>query len=213
MEQLVNTIIDYLLPKNDIFLYIFLFLSSIIENLFPPIPGDTITVFGAFLVGIGRLNYALVFLFTTAGSVVGFMILAILGRFISREFFIKRNYKFFSAASIVSAEAWFERYGFWVVLANRFLPGIRSVVSLVSGITKLRLLHVFFLSLASAAIWNLLWIQVGFVLGNNWQTVRNKIAYIFAQYNIAACIVIVVAAAGFIGYRFFKRRKCAPDKN
>ena len=213
MEQLVNTIIDYLLPKNDMFLYIFLFLSSIIENLFPPIPGDTITVFGAFLVGTGRLDYVLVFLVTTAGSVAGFMILAILGRLISREFFIKRNYKFFSAASIVSAEAWFERYGFWVILINRFLPGIRSVVSIVSGITKLKLFHVFFLSLASAAVWNLIWIQVGFVLGNNWQTVRSKIAYIFGQYNIAACIVIVVMAGGFIGYRYFRRKKCAPDKN
>ncbi len=212
MEQLLNSIIDFLLPKNDIFLYVFLFLSSIIENLFPPIPGDTITVFGAFLVGTGRLNYALVFLVTTAGSVAGFMILALIGRFIGREFLIERNYKFFSAASIVSAETWFERYGPWVVLANRFLPGIRSVVSIVSGITRLKLVNVFLLSLGSAALWNLIWIQVGYVLGNNWHMVRSRISHIFGKYNLVASIIVVLLVAGFIGYRYFRRKKCAPDK-
>jgi membrane protein DedA with SNARE-associated domain len=136
MEEFFNHIIDFLLPRNDIFLYIFLFLSSVVENLVPPIPGDTITVFGAFLVGTGRLNYFFVFLSTTAGSVTGFMFLVFLGRVINREFFIKRNFKFFSTESIISAERWFERYGYLVVLANRFFPGIRSVISLVSGITR-----------------------------------------------------------------------------
>ncbi|HNU73176.1 MAG TPA: nickel pincer cofactor biosynthesis protein LarC, partial [Thermodesulfobacteriota bacterium] len=67
MDLLFQRIIDYLLPKNDLFLYIFLFGSSVLENLIPPIPGDTITVFGAFLVGVGRLNYWYVFIACTAG--------------------------------------------------------------------------------------------------------------------------------------------------
>ena len=53
MEQLVNDIIEFLLPRNELFLYVFLFFSSVIENLFPPVPGDTITIFGAFMVGTG----------------------------------------------------------------------------------------------------------------------------------------------------------------
>ena len=69
MEQFINDIISFLLPKNDLFLYVFLFFSAIIENLFPPIPGDTITVFGAFLVGTGRLSYFFVYLATTAADI------------------------------------------------------------------------------------------------------------------------------------------------
>jgi len=69
MTDFINDIIQFLLPHNDIYLYIFLFLSAVVENLFPPIPGDTITAFGAFLVGTGRLDFLLVYTSTTLGSV------------------------------------------------------------------------------------------------------------------------------------------------
>ncbi|HNW29473.1 MAG TPA: DedA family protein [Spirochaetota bacterium] len=206
MEQIVNDIITFLLPKNDLFLYLFLFISAIIENLFPPIPGDTITIFGAFLVGTGRLSYMLVYAATTTGSVIGFMLLVMVGRILEREFFMNKNYRFFSAESIVAAERWFERYGYFVVLANRFLPGIRSVISLVSGITRLNLIKVVLLTLVSASVWNLIWIQVGFVLGNNWQMVREKAGILIERYNIAMGIIIALAVVCFIIYKKVKKR-------
>lgn len=213
MEQLINDIITFLLPKNDLLLYGFLFFSAVIENLIPPIPGDTITIFGAFLVGTGRLSYILVYIATTTGSVIGFMLLVMLGRFLEREFFMKKNYRFFSAESIVSAERWFERYGYFVVLANRFLPGIRSVISLVSGITRLNLLKVFLLSLASASVWNLLWIHTGFILGNNWQVVREKAGMLIERYNLIMGIIIALAALCFITYKQIKKRGEKKDNN
>jgi membrane protein DedA with SNARE-associated domain len=210
MEQMVNDIIEFLLPRNDLFLYGFLFISSVVENLFPPIPGDTITAFGAFMVGTGRLGYLPVYLATTAGSVFGFMLLVLVGRFLEREFFMKKNYRFFSAESIVSAEQWFGRYGYFVVLVNRFLPGIRSVISLVSGITRLNLWFVLLLATVSASVWNLIWIQVGFLLGNNWQTVKEQAGLILKRYNIAAAIVIALIISGFIIYRIIGNRHKMP---
>jgi membrane protein DedA with SNARE-associated domain len=210
MERIINDIIEFLLPRNDLFLYGFLFASSVVENLFPPIPGDTITAFGAFMVGTGRLGYLPVFLATTAGSVTGFMLLVLVGRYLEREFFMKKNYRFFSAESIVSAERWFTRYGYFVVLANRFLPGIRSVISLVSGITRLNLWYVLLLAVASASVWNLIWIQVGFLLGNNWQTVKEQAGIIVQRYNIAAGIAIALAITGYVIYRTISRRAKSP---
>jgi membrane protein DedA with SNARE-associated domain len=206
MEQMLNDIIAFLLPRNDLFLYGFLFASAVIENLFPPIPGDTITAFGAFMVGTGRLGYLTVYLVTTAGSVCGFMLLVLVGRLLEREFFMKKNYRFFSAESIVSAEKWFSRYGYFVVLANRFLPGIRSVISLVSGLSRLNLLYVLLLATVSASIWNLIWIQVGFLMGNNWETVKEQAGTIIQRYNIAAGIVMALIIAGYFIFRAFRGR-------
>ncbi len=207
MEDLLQQIIDFLLPQNDAFLYIFLFLSAIVENLFPPIPGDTITAFGAFLVGQKRLNYWGVYACTTIGSVFGFMALYAVGRVLEREFFMKKNYRFFSAESILAAEEWFRRRGLLVVLANRFLPGVRSVISVVSGISRLNAVKVFSLSLASAAVWNLIWIQVGFTLGKEWSAVKAALANILEKYNIAAGIALVVIAVVYFIYKRVKRSK------
>ncbi len=205
MEDLITEIIEYLLPTHDAFLYIFLFLSAVIENLFPPIPGDTITAFGAFLVGSGRLDYLLVYLSTTLGSVVGFMILFLLGKYLGKQFFVDRDYKYFSAQKIITAEKWFSKYGYLVVLVNRFFPGVRSVISLVSGITMLNTVKVLIFSIISASIWNLVWIHAGYLLGGNWDTVKEKIGNLLRGYNLIALIIMVLFLIGFIV--FMKSKK------
>ncbi len=204
MEDILDKLLEILLPQSDLFLYIFLFLSAIVENLFPPIPGDTITAFGAFLVGTGRLNYALVFISTSAGSVIGFMLLFYLGRYLEREFFLQKDYKYFSVQSIIAAEKWFDKYGFLVILGNRFLPGVRSVISIVSGISNLSPIKVFSLALISSAVWNFIWIQAGFMLGNNWDVVKKNFAAILSKYNLIAGVIIVAAITAYVSWRIWK---------
>jgi membrane protein DedA with SNARE-associated domain len=206
MEKFLNDVIQYLLPTKDIFLYIFLFFSSIIENLFPPVPGDTITAFGAFLVGIKRLNYFWVYLSTTLGSTIGFMLLFLLGKFFGRKFFDEKNYKHFSAEKIQKTENWIKKFGYWIIVSNRFFPGIRSVISLVSGISKLNTYLVLLYSLISASVWNFIWIETGYLLGNNWEIVKEKYSRLMWTYNITAAIIAAVIIILFIFFRLYKNK-------
>jgi membrane protein DedA with SNARE-associated domain len=59
--------------------YIILMISAFVENVFPPIPGDTVTVIGAYLVSTGRLGFWGVYVSTTVGSVIGFFTMYLLG--------------------------------------------------------------------------------------------------------------------------------------
>jgi len=68
---------------------------------FPPIPGDTITAFGAFLVATERLSFFGVYLSTTLGSLFGFMFLFWIGSLLGRRFFIEKDYRFFRAKDII----------------------------------------------------------------------------------------------------------------
>lgn len=206
MTDMFTHLAQFLLGHNNFFMYLFLFISAVLENLIPPIPGDTITALGAFLVGTGRLSYIPVFLATTAGSVMGFMLLFFLGRYLEKQFFLERDYRYFSKESILKAEKWFSRWGYWIVLANRFFPGIRSVISLVSGISMLNPLRVALLSLVSAFLWNGIWIQAGFMLGNNWETVKLTMERLLRNYNIAAGIMIIGAVAVFMVVKRFSRK-------
>ena len=205
MFEIFDTIIEKFLNAPAEVLYLFLFISAVVENLFPPIPGDTITALGAFLVGQGKLDFTIVFALTTLGSTAGFFILYGFGWFLGKEFFIQKDYRFFPAKSISHGEHWFSRYGYFVVLANRFLPGIRSVISLVAGASMLRPLRVFFFALISAAVWNFIWIQAGYSLGNNWGDVRNKVEELLEKYNTAAAVVLVIITICWISYTFYKK--------
>ena len=206
MEAALNTCIANL-PHNELVLYLILFASAVLENLFPPVPGDTITVIGAFFVGKGILSFPIVYAVTTFGSTCGFMILFYIGYFLEREFFMKKDFKFFSAKSLVSAEKWFEKYGYYVVLGNRFIPGLRSVVSIAAGITVLRPRRIFLFALISAAVWNFIWIYAGYSLGNNWEQVREKFTMIIGSYNIAAVSIMLAVIAGYIAVKKLKGRK------
>ncbi len=75
--------------------YLILCVCACIENLVPPIPGDTVTLFGGYLTGIGRLNMFGVVLSTTVGSFAGFMMMFFLGRLLGRKFFLDRDVLFF----------------------------------------------------------------------------------------------------------------------
>lgn len=206
MFEFINSLIEKVLNAPAEILYLFLFLSSVVENLFPPIPGDTITALGAFLVGQGKLDFTFVYVITTLGSTVGFLILYGFGWFLGKEFFIEKDFRFFPAKSISHGEHWFSRFGYFVVLANRFLPGIRSVISLVAGASMLRPFKVCLYALASAAVWNFIWIQAGYRLGNNWAEVRRSVEELLRKYNTAAAAALALVIITWIIYRIYKNR-------
>jgi len=210
MESIIEYILQILTEMHDVWLYTFLFFSAVVENLFPPIPGDTITVFGAFLVGTGRLNFFIVLTVTTLGSAAGFLLLYMFGAFLEREFFIEKDYRFFSAKSIIAAEEWFRKYGYYVVAGNRFLPGIRSVISIASGISGLSPLKVFLYCNISALVWNFIWIYTGYTLGNNWEHVRDKFMSIAGSYNTVAAIILVIAVS-FFAVKKIRESRNKPD--
>ena len=77
MNQLnyLDKFIESLNILPDFLIYLALGISAFVENICPPIPGDTITVFGAFLVGTKRLHFFGVYLSSTLGSLFGFLFL------------------------------------------------------------------------------------------------------------------------------------------
>jgi len=179
-------------------IYLLLGASAFVENVFPPIPGDTITAFGAFLVGTERLDFFGVYLSTVVGSLIGFMFLFWVGGLLGRRFFLERDYWFFKARDIIKAEAWFKKYGYLLILLNRFFPGVRSVISIAGGILGLKTKRVILLALISCSIWNLIWIFFGYMLGSNWDVARDQMAYIMGRYNIAVGVLFGVVVLFFV---------------
>ena len=202
----LDRLLDFISSLPDSLIYISLGLSAFIENIFPPIPGDTVTAFGAFLVGAKRLHFLGVYISTTVGSLAGFMFLFWVGRLLGRRFFIERDYWYFKAQDIVRAEEWFRRFGYVLVLLNRFFPGIRSVISIAGGISGLRVLGVALLALISCTLWNLIWIAFGYMLGSNWETVRERMSQIMARYNLAIAALFCAVALIFILKWWFKKK-------
>jgi membrane protein DedA with SNARE-associated domain len=199
--------LNYLETLPDSLIYLFLGLSAFVENLFPPIPGDTITAFGALLVGIGGLNFFGVYFSTTLGSLLGFLCLFRIGGYLGRHFFIKNNFRFFKREDILKAEDWFLKYGYFLIAFNRFLPGIRSAIAVVGGILHLKGIRVTLLALLSCAVWNLIWILLGFGLGSNWEIIEARLSALRTTYYVTLLIVFGLFLVFFIVWKWTRKRK------
>ena len=204
--MVIDKFLNELRSLPDTLIYFFLALSAFVENLVPPIPGDTITAFGAFLVGVGKLSFGGLYISTTLGSSLGFLTLFWLGGFLGRHFFIERDFRFLQAKDIIRAEEWFGRYGYFLILFNRFVPGVRSVISIAAGLSRFRTLPVAFLSLLSCAAWNLIWIFMGRTLGTHWETVEKKMGDFLVRYNVAMVVLVVLVVLFLIFRKRFRRK-------
>jgi len=182
--------------------YVILFISAIIENIFPPLPGDTVILVGAYLVGRGLLSFWGVYISTTLGSVVGFMGIYGLAYWVERKIIEKYQPRWITRTHIDQVENWFRKYGYGVILLNRFLSGVRSVISLVAGLSKMKPLAVFSLSLISCAIWNGVLIYLGSIVGKNW----GKIIELLKVYNRVVLLVVILAIVIWLLYRFIRKR-------
>jgi membrane protein DedA with SNARE-associated domain len=198
----VEAIIGALKTLPPLGVYAALFATTYIENLFPPSPSDVVMLFIATLVGIGTVDLVPTLLMATAGSVTGFLTAFLLGRRFGRSLATSNRFPFLSRSAIEKVEGWFERYGYGVIVANRFLAGTRAVISFFAGMSELRIVKTTLLCTVSALVWNTLVVGMGAYFGENWE----KGAELLRQYGVIV-MSLIVAVALFLLIRWIYRRK------
>ncbi len=169
--------------------YVTLFFFAFVENVFPPSPSDLVVVIGGSLVSTGVISFIPTLLLTTIGSVAGFMILFYIGSTVDRKVVHSGRYKYIPVDAIEKVELWFKKYGYYVIIANRFMPGTRSVISFFAGMSSLNVKKTLLLATISALVWNTIIIYLGYIFGNNVSVVDK---YLSTYSNIAIAITVVV---------------------
>jgi membrane protein DedA with SNARE-associated domain len=188
-----------------IWIYITLFFFAFIENVFPPSPSDLVIVIGGTLVGTGDLNFILTLLFATIGSITGFMLMFYIGSTVDKKLIHARRFKYIPVNSIDRVETWFRKYGYFIIVANRFMPGTRAVISFFAGISNLDPKRTTTLCFVSALLWNTIMLYLGFIFGDN----VTKVDEYLTTYRNIVIVVTIIVILFFIVRLFFRKRKSA----
>lgn len=183
--------------------YLGLMLLLIVENLFPPIPSEVVLPLAGFFVGRGEFSFMGALAASTLGSVIGALILYVMGRWGGRPLVLRYG-KWLRVTSkeLDRADAWFDRYGDMVVLFARIIPLARSVVSIPAGTTRMPVIRFTILTTIGSAVWNLLLIGGGYILGANWE----RISEIAGAYSDIVLIGGAIAAALYLLLRHYRNR-------
>ena len=204
---------DSLIIAEDIISYIensglwtalaFLFFTAMIEYVFPPFPGDTVTLFGAFLAGTGIFPLFPIFLSIFLGSLLGTLMIYIAGQKLGRPYFQKKNFRFFPVGHLRILHDWYERWGAWPIAINRFIPAYRSLFILAAGIAEMNVWKVMLFSSVSILLWNGIIMYVGWQIGSNW----DYLLEIFKVYTIAVIIAITTLILVYLLVRKYRKKK------
>lgn len=187
--------------------YLGVFLLIAIENIFPPIPSEVILTFGGFMTTITSLNVWGVIIAATLGSVTGAVILYSLGRILN----VDRLEALFAGPAgrtlrlktedVRTAEKWFRKYGNKTVFFCRFIPIVRSLISVPAGMAKMNITVFLALTTVGTFIWNLVLVYLGRAAGQAWE----KIAGYFDTYSTVALVIFILIALIIVAM-FIKRR-------
>lgn len=188
--------------------YFGLVLVMIIENLIPPIPSEFVLPFAGFLVQDGRMNLALVLLFTTFGAFVGTTAFYWLGRALGEErvrLFIRRfgRYVLIREADYDEALSFFRRYDGSVIFWARFVPAVRSLISLPAGVANMRFGRFALFTVAGTLIWNLVLVLAGVLLGSQWERVLGVVDRLE---SVLWVLLIAAIVTWFVWQRSRQRR-------
>ena len=189
--------------------YLGVFLLIAIENIFPPIPSEVILVFGGFMTTYTSLNIPIMILAATLGSLLGAIVLYYIGKIFNKER-LKRivNGKIgkvlrLKASDIEKADKWFDTKGNKTVFFCRFIPIVRSLISIPAGMSEMPMQKFLLYTITGSLIWNTVLIIVGSIVGDKWETI---VGYLDNFSNIILIILVIIFIAA-IYYWFVIRKK------
>lgn len=188
--------------------YLGIFLLIAIENIFPPIPSEVILLFGGFMSTYTNMHIVGIIIASTLGSLVGAYALYFIGKIFNKE----RLKKFvrgkigkvlrLKEKDIDMADEWFDKKGNKTVFFCRFIPIVRSLISIPAGMSEMPLGKFTLYTVVGSLIWNTVLSIAGQTVGANWES----ILAIFEQYSHIAAIVLVILGVGAIVWFYSKKR-------
>jgi len=108
----------------------------------------------------------------------------------------------FNQNDLLKTEEWFTKYQGKAVFLCRFVPVVRSLISIPAGITKMPRLEFFTLTLLGSLGWNTVLILLGQSVGNNWQ---DGLTYMGWYSKIILAVAFV--AAIYLIFRYCRKKQ------
>jgi membrane protein DedA with SNARE-associated domain len=199
MHDFFNFIIDWY--KNNLN-YGTITLLMAIESSFIPLPSELVIPPAAYLALNGHLKLPLVILFSTLGCIIGalfnYSLSITLGRKIiyalaetrwARIFFI-------TPEKIENAEKYFVKNGNISTFIGRLIPGIRHLISIPAGLSKMNIGSFVLYTFTGSIIWNSTLAILSYFLIDKWEVYFREITWGF-----------IIIGAAFVAYLIYKARK------
>lgn len=181
--------------------YFVLFFGLMLELIALPLPGEFIMTYAGLIAYQGHLNWPLCILVAGVGSCIGMSVSYYIGYRLGIPFFEKYGRRFhFGPEKLEKVSRWYERYGNKLLLVAYFIPGVRHLTGIFSGIARLSFRKFALFAYTGAFFWVSLFISLGRLLGPEWEKYHHSVN----RYMATAGIVLALVLVGVYLYRNYR---------
>ena len=199
---------QFILHVIEQFGYLGVFFLILVENVFPPIPSEVILLFSGFFSTYTNLSVFYMILASTIGSLFGAIVLYYIGKIFNKDRLKKivrskiGKILFLKEKDIDKADEWFDKKGDKCVFFCRFVPIVRSLISVPAGMSEMPMLKFIVYTICGSMIWNTVLICAGYKLGDNWKYFLS----ILDKYKLLVIIIFIIVFI-YVIIKFYRKRR------
>ena len=201
---MLQSILDWLTSLPTAALYLALAVTAAAENIFPPLPADTVVAFGSFIAARGKGTALGSFLSTWIGNVAGAMLMYAVGRRFGAEW-VRRKMAGAGAGAEERLRSMYEKHGTWAIVLSRFLPGVRAVVPPFAGALRVPPLRAMLAMAVPSGIWYGTITYLAFRVGSSFEELSRSVSSVGRWVSIGAVALVLVIVAVWL----VRRRRAA----
>lgn len=208
IDDLINSVTNLIYNLG----YFGIFTAALIETLFPIIPSELIFPLAGYIVHSQNLGIEQVIMFGfmgSLGSTLGAIIIYLIALKVGRRIVLKiGKYILISESKLEKSEAWFQKYGKMAVLLGRLAPGVRELISIPAGLSRMNFFEFTLFTFIGSFLWSLSLTMIGYYLGNAWDEFSQESSKAF---HIISLTIIISLVLIFI-FKLYKKRKRIKQK-
>jgi len=194
----VSGLIGWLSHAPLALLYLIMAAFAAVENVFPPIPADTVVALGSWLAARGQGSPLWAFLSVWIGNIAGAAAMYFVGRRHGTAWIERRFPKIADEKSENRFRELHRRYGAASLFLSRFIPGVRALVPPFAGALRLPAVPTLVSIALASGIWYGLVSYLAFRAGAaDWDALNGRIASVGRWIAVGAAVVLAIAALGW----------------
>ncbi|MDF1875506.1 DedA family protein [Sulfurimonas sp. SAG-AH-194-I05] len=164
IRELAQDLVDVIFDWG----YLGIFLLMVVESSFIPFPSEIILIPAGYLASQGTMNLGMIIGSALGGSLVGAFINYFLALLLGRKILQKYGkYFFISENSLHKMDTYFAKHGAISTFIGRLIPGIRQLISIPAGLSRMNLAVFTTYTALGAGIWALILTMLGYFIGEN----------------------------------------------
>ncbi len=199
----MQAVLDSLGQNHGLVAYLLIFGIGFLENVFPPIPGDTAVILSIFLIKRGTLTFTGVLVSVSLGGAAGFFTIYYLTARWGKNWALRQKWLHFDEKRLEKTDRLFRRYGGFLILGHRFFSGFRTAIAFVAGLSSVNIWKMFVLSFAGVFLWNSGLLYLGTAIFKNHKLLLQNLK----AYNEAVAIFLIFLISLITAIYFLRRKR------